>query len=312
MRLATTLALLWVTSTLSSPTPLPQSTTFIDALSDDPDFTLFLRLVQRAKLVPTLNQINGSTLFAPTNDAIERSRQPLWSHALNSNMDDDALDNIQEQLRQHIYYHLLNYTLEAFPQSTETQLTLHFPAKPIQPPSKDPPPFPPWMPIPGGLLGGQPQRLRLSTRDDSHWVGVDAVGQGGVKVVKEPVPVSNGILYAVDRVVPLPRDLAYEVAHNPSLSNFARLLPKSLVETLAETPHLTLFFPVNDAWEALDPIERRYLESGFAEKDMEKIVQLHTSKSGSDGEGSVGWSENWLSDKLTDCEWSILYFLTFA
>src|SRR5271170_8123863 len=83
------------------------STTLVDALSADPDFTSLLRLLQRARLIPTLNRLNGSTLFAPTNDAIKRhtSSNSLWNTALQ----DDQLslnDNVHEQLRQELLYHL--------------------------------------------------------------------------------------------------------------------------------------------------------------------------------------------------------------
>src|SRR6266853_4693787 len=53
------------------------STTLVDKLSEDPDFTTLLRLLQRARLIPTLNRLNGTTFFAPTNDAI--NRYILWN-----------------------------------------------------------------------------------------------------------------------------------------------------------------------------------------------------------------------------------------
>ena len=87
------------------------STNLVDALSADPDYTSLLRLLQQAKLIPTLNKLNGSTFFAPTNDAIKRhsAQNALWQAAL---QDDplDLKDNIQEKLRQELFYHLLNET----------------------------------------------------------------------------------------------------------------------------------------------------------------------------------------------------------
>ncbi|KAG8951775.1 hypothetical protein FRC03_012378 [Tulasnella sp. 419] len=282
---------------------LPSPSTLIDALSADQDYSFVLRLIQRSKLVPTLNRLNGSTFFAPTNDAVKKHRRKtkstpsLWDYAFN---DDSLADNIEYQLRQHLLYHLLNYTLQDFPSSITPHKTLHFPRKPLDPPSDDPPPSPPWLPLPGGLLGGEPQRLRLFAKKDSHYVGVDANGSGGAKVVKEVVHTDNGDLYGIDKVVDLPLSLAEEVARNPKLSIISRLLPKSLNDTLQNTPHLTLFFPTDNAWDALDPIERRYLESGFAENDLAKIVNLHASTAGSDDHGLVGWSETWSSNDLTN------------
>lgn len=287
------------------PPPAPLTSTLIDALSADPDYTLLLRLVQRAKLVPTLNKLNGSTLFAPTNDAIERHRKDrknsIWSTAL-SHDEGSLADNIQLALRQSLFYHLLNYTLDAIPDTVTPQHTLHFPELPIEPPSNDPPPSPPWLPLPGGLLGGEPQRLRTAIRDGAAFVGVDFQGKGGARAVKDKVVTGNGLLYGIDNVLDVPQNLLEEVSQHPALTTIARLLPDSLRDTLTLTPHLTLFFPKDAAWTSLDPIEMRYLESGFAEKDMARIVGLHASGTGTDGEGQVGWSETWNTKGLTNCK----------
>ncbi|KAG8963433.1 hypothetical protein FRC05_004736 [Tulasnella sp. 425] len=97
-RIPTFLALilpLHLAATASLP-PSTTSTTTIDGLSTDPDYTLLLRLIQRAKLVPTPNKLNGSTLFASTNDAIERHRKETSKSALALALDGDdfqALSN---------------------------------------------------------------------------------------------------------------------------------------------------------------------------------------------------------------------------
>lgn len=182
----------------------------VDALGDDPDYTSLLSLLQRAKLIPTLNQLNATTLFAPTNDAIKRRAQadPLWKTALEDGAW-IARDNIQEKLRQELFYHMLNLTLPSLPDQKEPDVlkTMHYPRKPVEPPSQEPPPHPPWMPVPGGTLGGEPQRLRLSSRDSAPWVGVDAFGEGGVQVSKKPVETSNGLLVGIDEVLTVPPDL---------------------------------------------------------------------------------------------------------
>lgn len=187
-------------SPLSS-TPSTTSTTLIDALNDDPDYTSLLDLLQHARLIPTLNKLNGSTFFAPTNDAIKRHQDAgLWLH-----------DNIHEKLRQELFYHLLNYTLpdlSTAEPSVEIHKTLHFPHSINEFPSPDPAPAPPWIPLPGsGTLGGEPQRLRVSAREGGAWVGVDAFGKGGVQIVKGRVDVRNGVLLGIDNVLPVPGDL---------------------------------------------------------------------------------------------------------
>src|SRR5580693_7458774 len=75
--------------------PTISTSTLVDALNADPDYTSLLSLLQKARLIPTLNRLNGSTLFAPTNDAIRR-HPPL------SRLSSLAGDNVNEQLRQEL------------------------------------------------------------------------------------------------------------------------------------------------------------------------------------------------------------------
>lgn len=194
------------------PHPTVQSgDTLSEVLNKDHDYTLLIALLQRARLIPTLNRLNGSTFFAPTNDAVKRhaDKSPLWQSLL-SETHSLVPDNVQEQLRQQLFYHLLNYS---FPipkppedSSTHTLDTLHFPHLPADsPPHKSP--ASPWFPIPHGLLGDKPQRLRLVSRDGSTRVGVDASGNGGAEVVKERTEATNGIIYGIAEVLEPPSDL---------------------------------------------------------------------------------------------------------
>lgn len=282
----------------------PNRVNIVDRLSSDPDFTLLLRLLQRTRLIPTLNRLEDATLFAPTNDAIERSRHPssLISRALEASDSawDTVPDNIHHQLRQHLFYHLINYSIPIlppdFPNSPNRPLileTLHFPSLPLQPPTDEPPPAPPWLPNPGGLLNAAPQRLRISSRDNKSWAGVDFNGQRGVQVVKETLTASNGVIIPVADVIPLPGNLYEEIQAHPLLSEFASILSPDMVETLATSPHITLFFPIDSAWSELDSIERRYLHSGYAERDVGRLVAMHSSGTGVNSSGDVGWSDTW-------------------
>lgn len=297
---------------IDSDAPSISSTTLVDALSADPDYTRLIRLLQRSRLIPTLARLNGTTLFAPTNDAIERhaAYNSLWGAGLYE--DDSYLrtrDNIQEKLRQELLYHMLNGTLPPFPPPEEPTVqvheTFHYPQKPVDPPTGDPPPSPPWIPEPGGTLGGLPQRLRLAGRDKDVWVGVDAFGKGGVKVIKERVDVANGVLVGIDGVLEPPPSLGeFHSAVNAAVEKLsgrsAKIIPKysSLsyfssimnteidleLETLSE---LTLFLPIDSAWDSLHPIERLYLESEFATDDLLRILHWHAV-----GHGEVIWSES--------------------
>lgn len=212
--------------------PTAQSTTLIDVLNADKDYTSLLQLLQLARLIPTINKLNGSTLFAPTNDAIER--HGLWQTAL-SEPDPSMQDNIHEKLRQELFYHLLNYSLPVLPVEHGPQVlkTLHFPRKPLDPPSREPPPQPPWMPTPGGTLGGEPQRLRVASREDGVWVGVNAFGEGGASVVKGKIDAGNGALLGIGEVLQVPPDLGMNLLHVA-----ACLLPMPVFQRLSSPASL--------------------------------------------------------------------------
>jgi solute carrier family 25 carnitine/acylcarnitine transporter 20/29 len=178
----------------------------VDRLNEDPDYTSLIKLLQRARLIPTLNKLKEATLFAPTNDAI--SRKPLWQAALDDTAD-SLRDNVQEKLRQELFYHILNYTLPSLPVDENPQVhkTLLFPHKLPDAPSREPPPNPPWLPTPSGTLGDEPQRLRVSQLQGQVRVGVNASGLGGTAVVKGTVHANNGILLGINDVLDVPPDL---------------------------------------------------------------------------------------------------------
>ena len=189
------------------------SVTLVDALNADPDYTSLLRLLQSARLIPTLNRLNGSTLFAPTNDAIERHSMTnlLWRNILESQDSQVVPDNIQEELRQQLFYHLLNVTLVATPTDKTVQVlkTLLYPRNPGEAPSRDPPP---WMPIPSGALGTEPQRLRITAYDKRVYVGTDTFGKGGAKTVKPVQNADNGVLLGISEVLEPPPDLGKSIS----------------------------------------------------------------------------------------------------
>lgn len=280
---------------LSQTSTATVSTTLVDVLSADPDYVSLLKLLQRTRLIPTLNRLVDSTLFAPTNDAIKRhaEKDALWRSVLEDESSTLA-DNIQEALRQQLLYHLLNYTLPDPPDYNKVQTldTLHFPRLGLQPPTRDPPPNPPWMPVPGGSLGGKPQRLRVAADDAGARVGVDAFGRGGASFVKEPAQAANGVVVAIDDMLEVPPDLgawslslmhpfdltvcsAQVIQRHSSVSYFNKILGPEAISKLNSTANLTLFLPVDQAWEELDPYERLYLESEFAADDLRRILNMH-------------------------------------
>lgn len=244
------------------------TSTLVDALSADKDYESVLRLLQRARLIPTLNKLVNGTFFAPNNEAVSKSE--LWSSALL------LPDNRQDELRDHLLYHLLNYTISITPEDDVVQVhkTLHFPRDLEPPPTDEPAPAPPWLPMPGGSLGGEPQRLRLIARKGNRWIGVDAEGLGGVKIVKDPAYVGNGVLLGVDAVIPLPPDLA---TLGKTVPYFERILTPHMSALLNGTDNMTVFLPVEQAWLKLHALERLYLESPFATDDLACIMSMHAA-----------------------------------
>ncbi|KXN83881.1 Periostin [Leucoagaricus sp. SymC.cos] len=294
MRLVLSLALAALSLAAQIPVSI-QSTTLVDVLGQHKEFECVLKLLQRARLIPTLNKLNGSTFFAPTNDAIHRHKQSssLWA----SMLDDDTFvitDNVQEQLRQQLFYHLLNYSIADMATAedkVETLKTLHYPHKPIDPPGRQPPPYPPWMPVPSGTLGGEPQRLRavLNSSEDKRHVGVDAFGKGGSEIVKGRIDGGNGVIFGIDDVLVPPPDLASVVSAQQSLSYLRRILTPESAHFLNITSELTLFLPVDKAWDEINPYERIYLESEFAADDLKRILNMHAVV-----EKGVKWSDSFV------------------
>lgn len=68
------------TSTSSSMEPAPTPSTLVDILSERPQFSYFLRLLQRQGMIPTLNQMENITLLAPINLAFVGKKSIDWDN----------------------------------------------------------------------------------------------------------------------------------------------------------------------------------------------------------------------------------------
>jgi len=77
------------------------------------------------------------------------------------------------------------------------------------------------------------------------------------------------------------------VSTHPSTSYFRKILTPAVMNRLNETAGLTIFVPVDDAWNALHPIEKLYLESEFAAEDLIRIFEMHAVV-----QQGVKWSES--------------------
>jgi solute carrier family 25 carnitine/acylcarnitine transporter 20/29 len=71
------------------------------------------------------------------------------------------------------------------------------------------------------------------------------------------------------------------------LSYFNRIKNSEIDLELDTRSGLTVFLPVDSAWDSLHPIERLYLESEFAADDLLKILKWHAVE-----QRDVIWSES--------------------
>lgn len=288
----------------------PARKTLVTLLSEDEQFSLFLRACQRTRLIPLLNRLNGSTLFAPTNEAIERQPASLFTTK-------DGLverDNLMLDLRETILYHVLNYTIIQRPSSnhsSEDQAANKVPPLTPEPklyetlwhPTlknetwKEPPtlpgtpsdPDPDWPRGRRGQLNWQGQLVRIArTSNSTIELGQDASGQGALTAnVKKAKWASNGLLMPIDGVLQKPVNVSAQLANMPELSTFLSLTPKDVLDELETARHVTLFAPTNDAYNALSPLEMGYLKSGFAREELVQIVNDVTSQRGAGNNKTV-------------------------
>ena len=67
-------------------------------------------------------------------------------------------------------------------------------------------------------------------------------------------------------------------------------------KTLNSSSELTLFLPENPAWDDLHEVERLYLESKFADDDVQKILDMHSVLN-----HGVRWSDTFNDSKQCEC-----------
>lgn len=257
------------------------SISLVDLLSNSTQHTLLVRALQRARLIPLLNQLNGSTLFAPSDDAIKRAKQKesspstaIWSYATADHDEPHRAtrDNLQLALRDTLLYHILNSTLflpnYTIPSQPLLLETLHYPSLssynssfPVPPSLPGSPPDDPNPDSPNrqeGLLRGEGQRLRIVSRKDRiYYVGGDWKGEGGIKVVPNSLRnATNGDLVVIDGVLEKPINLGpyrrtpltvysilMRLSGNGQLSKFRPILNCRLSPPCSPSPSSTISAP---------------------------------------------------------------------
>lgn len=331
----------------------------LDLLSQSPDHTILVRLLQRTRLVPTLNRLQefddgtGLTILAPTNDAFLRKRNEqiaqrdsavgasshsptFWQYLLDEDDNDAhrysstssqciwnddicvASDNVNAVARQHLLYHILNYTLpftlsddtgshslsDPLPQPDRPEIhtTLHFPSRRML----TEPTHPGRVPVPdeedhGGLLGHHGQRMRVSLAQDkdknkslpssySHLFkskrrslrfGTDERGRGGAKSLNEDWRSKNGVIHYIDSVIDLPPSLEQVILTHPRLERLRRLVSSDTLKSFNTVPHLTLFLPASEAFDNLNVLESTYLFGEYPQAALDRLKLLGWHMSGS-------------------------------
>lgn len=69
--------------------------------------------------------------------------------------------------------------------------------------------------------------------------------------------------------------LAHVVSQQSPVSYFHKVLTPEITKRLNSTSELTIFLPVDAAWDELSPYQRLYLESEYATDDLNRILDRH-------------------------------------
>lgn len=93
------------------------------------------------------------------------------------------------------------------------------------------------------------------------------------------------------------------VSQNSLVSYFHDILTPDIINLLNSSTELTVFLPINSAWDALDPYERLYLESEYATDDLNRILNMHAV------EKKVKYSDSFSSAKNCEIHYTVSRFL---
>lgn len=77
------------------------------------------------------------------------------------------------------------------------------------------------------------------------------------------------------------------ISQHPSISYFQKIATTEILGRLNATSEMTLFLPLDEAWNAFHHVERLYLESEFASEDLNRILDMHAVI-----DDHVTWSES--------------------
>ncbi|KDN42747.1 Fasciclin-domain-containing protein [Tilletiaria anomala UBC 951] len=271
---------------------LPQNRTVIDVLNASPDHLIFVRLLQRARLIPYINKLQefddenvGLTVLAPTDRVWPREfRAALGGDtsftdeqvdaAIVNSLQMGSRDNIQEFLQDLLLYHFVNRSVVG--DISESQwparllTTLQRPHDHITIGNR-----------PDLMLEGQKILMRQNTSAVFFgWsYGNDTVWEMGSAIYVRMC--SKGIVVALDRVLRPPPTLDVIVRTHPALEYMNQILSEDELVRVGKSPSTTAFLPTDGAFNALSPLERRYLEGPWAisRRDDVRVLAWHLTSS---------------------------------
>jgi uncharacterized surface protein with fasciclin (FAS1) repeats len=117
---------------------------------------------------------------------------------------------------------------------------------------------------------GAPQRVKILQKGKNFFVN------DKVKVIEKNIIATNGILHVIDTVLVPPRDEFHRLAEEPLQASIFvdALVLTDLYETVAKQ-RLTIFVPLNEAFERLPKDERDRLFSEAGTANLTRILKRH-------------------------------------
>jgi len=117
---------------------------------------------------------------------------------------------------------------------------------------------------------GAPQRVKILQRGKSYFVN------DKVKVIEKNIMATNGVLHVIDTVLIPPPDEFHRLAEDPTRASiFVDALALTDLYGIVEKQRLTIFVPLNEAFESLPKGERERLFSEPGVANLTRILKRH-------------------------------------
>ena len=254
-----------------------RSRTVIDLLNASPNHTIFVRLLQRARLIPFINKIQefdddnvGLTVLAPEDKAWPVSLQAKVGSQDMLTLSEEVLanalrigprGNVNEELAKLILYHFVDHSIAHEMTSYKGDKRLLATLSEIQ-------------------GGREAQKIQMRSSNSSMafgWAYADDRVQHLGRATGSIGRCEKGLLISLDRVLKRPESF-YDIVHqHPELAYLRQILQKHELERTGQVASTTAFLPRSPAFDNLTSVERRYLESrwAIARRDDVRLLAWH-------------------------------------